>query len=299
MNRNVARKLRWTLMGLAVVLLLASLAGCKTQRTFTDGTGRTLTLKGVPKRIVSLNPAQTETLFALGVGDKVVGVDNYSYRPAEAAKKEKVGDAFNLNLEKLVSLKPDLVILAGSKDMPPSQLKEMDRLAIPTYVSGPSTVKEVLSDIESLSKVVGAEKQGKELVAKMQQSLDAVTQSLPKGAVRPKVFIAVDQDLWTVGPGSFLNDVISAAGGDNVMSDVKLQYLQVSMEGLIAKDPDVIVVAIPKDQAAPLTGRPGWSALRAVKTGKVYFVDPDLVSRPGPAVVDGIKEVASYLKAGK
>ncbi|MEX0975083.1 MAG: ABC transporter substrate-binding protein [Bacillota bacterium] len=300
MNRNAARILRLVLMGIALAVLVVALSGCGLKKTFTDGTGRTVSLKGAPKRIVSLNPAQTETLFALGLGDRVVGVDTYSYRPAEAAKKEKVGDAFNLNLEKLVSLKPDLVILAGSKDMPPSQLKDMDRLGIPAYVSGPSTVKEVLADIESLSKVLGAEKQGKELVAKMQKDLDAVTLTLPKDAgERPKVFIVVDQNLWTVGPGSFLNDVIAVAGGENVMHDAKQQYLQVSMEDLVAKDPDAIVVAIPEDQAEGLAARPAWADLRAVKAGKVYFVDPDLVSRPGPAVVDGIKEVAACLSGGK
>jgi len=279
-------------------VLIVTLLGCNAQKTFTDGTGRSVTLKGIPKRIVSLNPAHTETLFALGLGDRVVGVDNYSYRPAEAQKKEKVGDAFNLNLEKLVSLKPDLVILAGSKDNPPSQLKEMDRLGIPAYVSGPGTVKEVLSDIESLSKVAGAEKQGKELVAKMQKDLDAVAQAAPKDPnARPKVFFAIDQDLWTVGPGSFVTDVISAAGGQNVVQDVKQQYLQVSMEDLLAWDPDVVLMAIPKEQAGPLTSRPGWSDLRAVKAGRVYYVNSDLVSRPGPAVVDGIREVATYLKA--
>jgi len=286
-----------SIMAVTVLLLVlvSVLPGCERQVTFTDGTGRPVTLKGVPKRIVSLNPAHTETLFALGLGDKVVGVDNYSYWPAEAQKKEKVGDAFNLNLEKLVALKPDLVVLAGSKDRPPSQLKDMERLGIPAYVSGPSTVKEVLTEIEALSKVVGAEKQGKDLVAKMQKELDAVAQAVPKDA-RPKVFFAVDGDLWTVGPGSFINDIISTAGGQNVIQDVKQQYLQVSMEDLLVRDPDVILVAIPKDQAVSLTSRPGWSNLRAVRTGKVFFVNPDLTSRPGPSLAGGVKEVASYLK---
>lgn len=286
-----------SLMVIVGVALALSLTGCSGKRAFTDGAGRTVTLKGTPKRIVSIDPAHTETLFALGLADKVVGVDDYSYRPVEAQQKEKVGDAFNLNLEKLVSLKPDLVVLAGSKDNPPSQLKEMDRLGIPAYVSAPGTVKEVLSDIESLAKIVGAEKQGKDLVAKMQKDLDAVAQSAPKdSSARPTAFIVVDASLWTVGPSSFLSDVVYAAGGQNVMQGVKEQYLQVSMETLLARDPDVVLVAIPRDQAAQLTSAPGWADLRAVKSQRVYYVNPDLVSRPGPAVVDGIKEVAAALK---
>lgn len=283
-----------------ILTLLASLASaCNTSRTFTDGIGRPVTLKGTPKRIVSVNPAHTETLFALGLADRVVGVDTYSYRPAEAAKKEQVGDAFNLNLEKLVSLKPDLVILAGSKDMPPSQLKDIDRLGIPAYVSAPSTVKEVLTDIESLAKVVGAERQGKELAQKMQEDLDAVTQTYAGLTDLPTVFIAVDQNLWTVGPASFISDVVAVAGGLNVMKDETLQYLQVSMEALIDKDPDAIVVTVPEDQAQGLLGNPAWETLRAVREGKVYFVDPDLVARPGPSVILGIKEVAERLSGGK
>ena len=153
---NMKRSLRLILSLLAVAIMVTALTGCNPSRTFTDGTGRSVTLKGTPKRIVSVNPAHTETLFALGLGDRVVGVDSYSYRPAEAAKKEQVGDAFNLNLEKIVSLKPDLVILAGSKDMPPSQLADIERLGIPAYVSAPATVKEVLGDIEALASAIGA-----------------------------------------------------------------------------------------------------------------------------------------------
>jgi iron complex transport system substrate-binding protein len=295
--RSMRRRSAAVAVAAVLVLVLASaLSGCGRKKTFTDGTGRAVTLKGTPKRIVSLNPAHTETLFALGLGDKVVGVDNYSYWPAEAQKKEKVGDALNLNLEKIVGLKPDLVVLAGSKDRPPSQLKDMERLGIPAYVSGPSSVKEVLSEIEALSRVVGAEKQGKDLVARMQKDLDAVAQAAPKDSgARPTVFYVVDADLWTVGPGSFVSDIISTAGGRNVIQDAKQQYLQVSMEEVLAKDPDVILVAIPLDQAAALTSRPGWSDLRAVKAGKVFFVNADLTSRPGPSVVDGVKEVARCL----
>lgn len=298
--RRISNRNRFGMRTALVVLLLvlASLAAsaCKTEKTFTDGIGRSVKIKGTPQRIVSVNPAHTETLFSLGLGDKVVGVDEYSYRPAEAAKKEKVGDAFNLNLEKIVSLKPDLVVMAGSKDMPPTQLSDMDRLGIPTYVSGPSTVEEVLADIEALAKVVGAEKKGKELVESLRKDLNAVKESIPQASSLPRVFIAVDPSLWTVGPTSFLSDAVETAGCVNVMEGETLQYLQVSMEVLIAKDPDAIIVTVPEDQAPALTGNPGWDTLRAVKEGKVYFVNPDLVTRPGPAVVEGIKDVAKALR---
>ncbi len=292
---NMKRSLRLILSLLAIAIMVTALTGCNPSRTFTDGTGRSVTLKGTPKRIVSVNPAHTETLFALGLGDRVVGVDSYSYRPAEAAKKEQVGDAFNLNLEKIVSLKPDLVILAGSKDMPPSQLADIERLGIPAYVSAPATVKEVLGDIEALASAIGAANKGKELVSAMQKDLDAAKAAYAGVTDLPTVFIAVDQSLWTVGPSSFLSDVVACAGGENVMKDETLQYLQVSMEALIDRDPDAIVVTVPEDQAQGLLANPAWGSLRAVKDGRVYFVDADLVARPGPSVVLGIKEVARRL----
>ena len=279
-----------------VLALASAAAGCSSKVTFSDGTGRSVTLKGIPKRIISLSPACTETLFALGAGDKIVGVDSYSYWPVEAQQKEKVGDAFNLNLEKIVSLKPDLIILAGSKGAPPSQLKDMDRLGIPAYVSAASTVKEVLADIERLAGVIGAQKQGKELVAKIQKDLDQVAASIPKDASkRPKVLFLVDADLWTVGPASFVGDIVATAGGRNVVEDPKQEYLQISMEQVLAADPDVILLAIPEGQEKALVARPGWSELRAVREGKVYFVNGDLTSRPGPSVAEGVKEVAKHL----
>lgn len=284
-------------MAFLVAISLASI-GCNSEKTYVDGAGRTLTLKGVPERIVSVNPAHTETLFELGLGDKVVGVDSFSYRPPEAAEKEQVGDSYNLNLEKIAALKPDLVIIAGSKDSPPAQLADIDRLGIPSYVSAPGTVEEVLADIRSLATVVGANKEGEELVERLRADLDAVSAALPAAEERPAVFIAVDPDLWTVGPSSFVSDVIAAAGGVNVVDD-EAQYLQISMEQLIVDDPDVILVAIPEDWATPLLTRPGWETLTAVKEGRVYFVDSDLVSRPGPAVIEGIKEVAGYLVPAK
>lgn len=284
----------------AVLCGSALLAGCrKSPKTFTDGVGRAISLEETPKRIVSLSPALTETVFALGLGDRLVGVSNFCNRPEEAQDKEKVGDAFNLNTEKLVSLKPDLVLIAGTRDAETQLEKDMARLGIPAYVSGPSTVAEVLADIELLSKVLGVEKRGAELAGALQEDLDAVRSAIPQGEMGPRVFITFDTELWTCGAGSFVNDVLTVAGGENIAGDVEQQYLQISMEDVLEKDPDIVLIAIPEDQAASLTSRPGWSSLRAVREGNVFYPDPDLVSRPGPAVVEAIKEVASWLRGGE
>lgn len=291
---------RCALMALTVLSLLicAVLAGCApSQRTYKDGLGNDFVLKGAPKRIASLSPALTETVFALGLGDRMVGVSNWCNRPEEALEVEKIGDAYSINFETLVALKPDLVLVAGTKDFESQAEKDMDRLGLPAYASGPATVAEVLEDIKNLSKVLGVSKAGEDLVAELQGEIDAIIASYQAESRPPlKVFVAVDPELWTVGPTSFVSDVIRVAGGENVLSGVPDQYLQISMEDLLTKDPDVILIAVPEDQAGALTTRPGWESLRAVKKGRVSFVNPDLISRPGPGVVEGIKEVAAALR---
>ncbi len=301
MQTNAARLRKVVSVFLILVISILLVPACRAkERTFKDSLGNDIVVKGTPKRIVSLSPALTETVFALGAGDRLVGVTDYCNRPADAQKIEKVGDAFNLNMEKLVSLKPDLVLIAGSRDFESQNQKDMKRLLIPAYASGPSTVEEVFLDIESLSKVLNLEKQGKALVEGLRGELESVVAKVPADSSdKPSVFVAIDQDLWTVGPGSFINEVVSLAGGENVVSDAALQYLQISMEDLLHRNPDVILIAIPEDVAAPLLARPGWNNLKAVSQGKVYFVDPDAISRPSPAVVEGIKEVASWLHPGE
>lgn len=288
-------------IALAVVFALFAgasgliLTGCSSRpASFTDGVGRTFELKQTPEKIVSLSPAHTEILFALGLGDKVVGVSNWCNKPEEVLEKEKVGDAFSLNKEKLVALKPDILFIPGTEDS--QQVKEIEDLGIAVYVSNPASVAEVLEDIERVATVTGVEKKGKDLAAKMEQELGSLSDSLEtQGASKPTVLVVLDQELWTVGPGSFMDDVLSRAGGDNIIKDVEMPYLQVSMEEALAKDPDVILITVPEDLITGLISRPGWSDLGAVKDGRVYFVDGDLTSRPGPSIVDGVKEIARCL----
>lgn len=284
---------------LALLLLVASIgmlaAGCESKpATFTDGVGRTISLEKTPEKIVSLSPAHTEILFALGLGDKVIGVSNWCNKPEEALDKEKVGDAFSLDKEKLVSLQPDIVFIPGSKDSP--QVKEIEDLGIPVYVSNPASVSEVFDEIKRVAEVTGVEDKGQQLADELQNELDGVKRKLEayEGS-KVKVLILVDPELWTVGPGSFIDEVVALAGGENAIADVDMQYLQVSMEEVLSRDPDVILVTVPEDQCAALGERPGWTDLRAVKEGRVYYVDGDLVSRPGPNIVEAIKEVAGYL----
>lgn len=278
---------------LIVVSLMLGISGCARKTTFTDGAGRTITLPKTPQRIVSLSPAHTETLFALGVGSKVVGVSNFCNRPAEVSKIEKVGDAFSVNKEKLISLKPDILFCSGTPDS--QTVKLVESTGIPVYVSSPASVEEVFQDVERMAEILGVPKQGKELVSKLKADLPASSSSSSK----PKVFVLIDKDLWTAGPGSFLADVVAKAGGTNYVQSASAQYLQVSMEQLLANQPDLILVTIPSAEYEIVKAKPGWDTLKAVKEGKVKFVDPDIVSRPCPSVVQGIKEIAKAISDAK
>lgn len=286
------------LLVLALLLeLLASaiaLSGCRGPKTFQDMAGRTLTLPSTPQRIISLAPAYTEILFALGLGDRVVGVTSFCNKPEEAKNKEKVGDAFNLNREKIVSLKPDLVFVTGTTES--LHVKEIEKLGYPVFVSNPATVDDVFALIQRIGEVTGKSREARRLVDSMRSSLSEITSKVPSsGEKRVSVFVAIDPDLWTVGPGSFVNDVVTRAGAVNVMADAAQPYLQVSMETLIERSPDAILVTFPRESYHLLESRPGWSSLQAVRDGKVFFIDPDLISRPGPEIVKAIEAVARAL----
>lgn len=279
---------------LELSLSTIALSGCGGPKTFQDMAGRTLTLSSTPKRIISLAPAYTEILFALGLGDRVVGVTNFCNKPEEAKSKEKVGDAFNLNREKIVALKPDLVFVAGTAES--AYVKEIEKLGYPVFVSSPATVDDVFSLIEKVGEITGKSKEARRLVDSMKSSLNEITTKVvPSGGKKASVFVAIDPDLWTVGPGSFVHDVITRAGAVNVVADAAQPYLQVSMETLLERSPDAILVAFPKESYHLLESRTGWSSLRAVKEGKVFFIDPDLISRPGPDIVKAIEAVARAL----
>lgn len=271
--------------------------GCGRPRTVEDMMGRALTLKSTPRRLISLAPAYTEILFALGLGERVVGVTNFCNKPEEARDKERVGDAFNLNKEKIVSLGPDLVFVAGTPES--AYVREIENLGYPVFLSNPATVDDVFSLIERIGEITGKRREARELVASMRSTLNEVSGRIVPPDSHASVFVAIDPDLWTVGPGSFVHDVITRAGAVNVLSDAKAPYLQVSMETLLERSPDAILIAFPQEAYHLLESRPGWSSLKAVKEGRVFFLDPDLVSRPGPEIVKAIEIVARALYQGE
>lgn len=263
--------------------------------TVKDPAGREVTIKAEPKAIVSLAPSITEILFALGLGDKVAGVTEFCNYPPEAQAKPKVGGYADVNIEKLLSLNPDLVLVSS---IHMSQvLPELEKLGLTAAVIDAHDIPQVLESIMLVGKMTGKEKEAEALVAEMQKRIDAVARAV-EGRKKPRVFWELSSDLWTVGPGSFVHDIIVRAGGENIATGQP--YLQITSEAIISADPEVIILADHPygEDAGTVAKRPGWDKITAVKEGRIIELTQeqvDIVSRPGPRVVDALELVAKIL----
>ncbi|MCG0276383.1 MAG: cobalamin-binding protein [Thermosediminibacteraceae bacterium] len=266
--------------------------------TVKDQMGREVTIEKEPERIVSLAPSNTEILFALGLGDRVVGVTDYCDYPEEAKKKEKIGGFADPNMEKIISLKPDLVLATSMHEQPVRKLEELE---IPVIVLEPQNLEEVFESLELIGKVTNKVQQAQDLVASLQSRIRAIEEkvsSIPADK-KPKVFY----ELWpspitTAGPGTFVHDLIERAGGINVASDAAKPYPEYSQEMVIEKNPDIIIFSHHGggDQTKDdIIKRPGWESITAIKEGKVFYVDEDLIQLPTPRLVDGLEQFAKII----
>jgi iron complex transport system substrate-binding protein len=263
--------------------------------TVEDGVGNVITFESAPQRIVSLAPNHTEVLYALGLGDRVVGVTEYCNYPPEAVEKPKVGDFVNADLELIVGLEPDLV-LATTMHMAETVPALQDQ-GVVVFVLDPQSVASVLKEIRVLGQITGQEAAADALISDMQARIDAVQETVT-AAPRLKVFWELGPELFTVGPGTFVDDLIGLAGGENVAADAAAPWPQLSVEAIILKDPDVIVLADHNygQTVEMVRERPGWEDIAAVREGRVIEIsNDDIVSRPGPRLVEGLEFLARAL----
>jgi iron complex transport system substrate-binding protein len=270
--------------------------------TITDVAGRQVTLNGVPQRIISLAPSDTEILFALGVGSNVVAVDDFSDYPAAAKALPKIGGTGDkYNFEQIVALKPDVIFAAGITS--PDVLKKLEDLQLTVVVLGveKTTFDSILTDIALAGQITGRADQARQLTDSMKQRLDAIKAKVATAKTKPRVYWELDATdptkPYTVGPGTFVNDIITMAGGVNVFGNAGSAYPQVSAEQVVAANPEVIILP---DAAYGISvdsvgNRPGWQKIDAVKNKHIYPIDDSLVSRPGPRVVDGIEAAAKLI----
>lgn len=292
---------------LAVLVLTVACGATKAPSgpiSFQDDAGHKVTLKKPALRIVSLGPSDTETVLALGLRKDLVAADrdSFLYLPkpyrGELSGVQNVGDSVaQAEIEKIVSLHPSLVLAAYNAPY----VAKLTSLGLTVAVLDPTSIAGIFRDVTLLGKATGDETAATRVDANLRKEIAAVRRAVA-GKPRPTVFVELDPTLYTVGPGSFIDSLIKAAGGINVVDGVvTTAYPQVSPEVVIKGNPDVIILQDQGFGGSPATvaARPGWSAITAVKEGRIVTsVNPDLLSNPGPAVGEGLLELARALHPG-
>lgn len=267
--------------------------------TITDGLGRSVTVAKTPERIVSLTPAATEILFAIGAGPKVVAGTEYDNYPEEAKQLPRIGGFTpqSINVEAILAHRPDLVVAGPQTEV----IAALEKFGIPVVALDPKGVAAVWDDIELLGKLTGCEEKANEVAASCRSGWGRGITTTNAHTGVPRVFVLVDVPLFTCGPGNFIDEIITTAGGVNVFADATGAWPAVSDEQVLARDPQVILYfdhANKGDAGIPaqLRGRTGWKELSAVKNGQVFAVDADLLTRPGPRLVEGLEQVKKRLR---
>jgi iron complex transport system substrate-binding protein len=268
---------------------------------FTDGLGREISLGGPAQRVVSLAPSNTEILFAIGAGDQVVGRDQLSDYPEAAKSVTDIGPAFEaLNTELIVSLQPDLVLAAEINA--PEQVKQLEDLGLTVYyLKNPLTLEDMYDNLETVAQLTGHEDEAASLIESLKSRVAVVDEKIAPISSRPGVFYELDATdpakPFTAGKGTFITQLIDRAGAYNIASNLD-RYPQMSLEQVVAADPAFIILGDARYGVTPesIAQRPGWENLSAVKNGQVLPFNDDLVSRPGPRLVDALEELAKLLR---
>jgi iron complex transport system substrate-binding protein len=263
--------------------------------TITDDTRRTVTIKSEPKRIVSLAPANTEILFAIGQGHKVVGVTSYDDYPSQVASITKVGDFAGPNIEAVAAAKPDLIL--ATSGVQADVVTKLESLGAVVVVLDPQSLAAVYTDIERVGDMTGATQRAGAVVANMKNQVSGIQHAVA-GSPTVTAFIEIGQNpLFTAGKGTLMDELITLAGGGNVVSQPS--YVSFSAEQLIKANPDVYFATKGSSaDPASIEQRPGYDSLSAVKNKRVVILDDSIVSRGGPRIVEGLRAIATGLHPG-
>jgi cobalamin transport system substrate-binding protein len=273
--------------------------------TVVDGLGRKVTFPRAPERIVSLAPRNTELLFAIGAGDRVVAVTSFCNYPPEARRRERIGgfSSESQSLEQIVALKPDLVVADDEFQWP--VITELERLGVPIVSLGAESLAGLYRELDLLGHLTGHENDAARLTEGMKRRVEQVAATAR--TIKPEQRVTVLYHVWseplmTAGPSSYVGELIAICGGINMVGDAREPYPYISQEVLLARDPEVILA--PSVEAEPMTverlrTRPGWSNLRAVRNNRIYLIDGDLISRCGPRLVDALEIMARALYADR
>jgi iron complex transport system substrate-binding protein len=285
----VKRRQQGILTGMPFMANIAS-------RTFVDDLGRKLYLAKAPTRLVSLAPSVTEILFALGVGDRLVAVTPFCDYPPEATRIGKI-DGARPSVESLIALRPDL-ILTPRAFIQPALIEKLEQLKIPLFLMDAHTAEDVLSHIHTVGRMVERSDTATNLVSDMRRRIQYVkerTTSLP----RPRLlYVLNSRPLITVGPGSFIHQLIELAGAENIASAMGQGYPRISLEDVLRYDPEVLLFPVGTSGGIPSQEQrqwQQWAGMSAVRTHRLYQLESVLLERPGPRLVEGLERLATLL----
>ena len=286
---NMKRRQQGILTGMPFMAHVSS-------RSFVDDTGRKIYLAKTPTRIVSLAPSVTEMLFAIGAGEQLVGVTQFCNYPPEALMKPKVGYG-NPNLESLVALQPDLV-LAPSEMVKPDTALKLDQLKIPVFFLKDTNVEDILIHIQTLGRMLDRSTAANAVATELRGRIAQIKLRTEKLSPVRVLYVLNSQPLITVGPGSFIDQLIVLAGGINVAAKSGSAYPRLSMEAVIQDDPEVLVFPVGETEGISDSEQQAWrqwSTMTAVKRGRLHQISADLLNRPGPRIARGLELLADIL----
>lgn len=295
----------WTALAALLALSALPVAGAaqtgvrrdeRPLRTVVDETGRTIHVSVEIKRVISLAPNLTEIVYALGAEDRLVAVTNQCDYPAPARSKPRVGDVLNPNIERIIELRPD-VVLGTTSGNRRETVEVLERAGIPLYGVNAHSVDDIFTSLRDVAALLGIPEAGEALAARLQARLQTLTSHLQEAKAPRILFVLWLEPLLTVGSDTFLNDVIRRAGAQSVTADLSQDWPRLSLEYVIESDPDYLVLPRAyslEDRLAQLSRQPPWEEVRAVRQDHIIWLN-DAVLRPGPRIVEAIEELARAL----
>jgi iron complex transport system substrate-binding protein len=270
-------------------LIIALAAPCFASRTLTDEMGRKVVVPDHPHRVICLMPSVTDTVFALGAGDDVVAISDYTKYPVAALAKPSVGDLIKPSIERILSLHPDLVI--GFQG-PLEVTDQLERAGIPVFLVSPHGIDGILHSVATIGMALNRTPQADALVQNLQRRIEAV-KARSQGQPAPQVFMPIWYDpITTIGKSAFITEIIATAGGRSVTDDLPTEWPTISLEVVLERSPDaLLLVRGGKTTIQVLENRPGWNSMKAVKERHAYYVD-DRINFASPAAIDALEDLA-------
>lgn len=301
---------------MAILVLSVAVAGCapkdeapvetpsetpaeSKELTVVDDFGRTVTLDSAPQRIISLAPSNTEILYAIGLGDKVVGVTTFDDYPAEVLEVEKIGDYNGINLERIIELEPDLVINYGQGNE--EENTRLDEAGIKYVGFIPETIDSVMETIIRIGAITGADAEAEELVNELTARKEDIISKIADAEPKTVFYEIWHEPLMAAGPGSFFHELITMANGENIAADADSAYPQYDMEQLVERNPQVYLTSrdMPEKTEESIMARPGFESIDAIINKQVYVLDGNIMSRPGPRIIEALELVARAIHPEK